>query len=338
MQALERAGHDVQVVSELRSFLSDSSEPAQNALHQKAAMEADAIGAKWSEGQRPDLWLCYHPYYKAQDLLGPELCSRFDIPYVTAEASYSRRRDIMGWAVIQQRLVETIDKAAVNICFTARDRNGLASAAPDARLAMLPPFIDPTLFLQETPAPQDFHLVTVAMMRSGDKFSSFDALANALHLLPQDLPWTLNIIGDGPERKAVEALFCDFPEHRIIWHGQKEPEEIASILSHCSLYVWPGHGEAYGLAYLEAQAAGLPVLAERIAGVPEVVEHGRTGILTPAGDKHAYATAIEHLLRSKDERRKMAIQARFFATVERSLDRAALRLDEILKHHLKVRP
>lgn len=334
MQALEIAGHEVHVVSELRSFLSDSSELAQNELYLTASVEVETIAARWSVGGKPDLWLCYHPYYKAQDLLGPELSTRFAIPYATAETSYSRRRNNMGWETVQQRLLTTINNAAFNICFTKRDRNGLASAAPDARLAMLPPFIDPTLFLAETPAPQDFQLVTVAMMRSGDKLSSFKALANALHRLPQDLPWTLNMIGDGPERETVETLFSDFPAHRIIWYGQKDPQQIASILSRCSLYVWPGHGEAYGLAYLEAQAAGLPVIAESIAGVPEVVEHERTGILTPAGDGKAYATAIEHLLRSNDERQDMARRAREFATVERSLGQAAIRLDQIFANHL----
>jgi glycosyltransferase involved in cell wall biosynthesis len=334
MQALEIAGHEVRVVSELRSFLSDPSEPAQNSLNQSAAVEVETIAAKWAAEDKPDLWLCYHPYYKAQDLLGPELCRRFNIPYTTAEASYSRRRDTMGWENVQQRLLETLNNASVNICFTKRDRDGLASAAPSARLAMLPPFIDPALFLAETPAPQNFQLVTVAMMRSGDKLSSFKALANALHRLPQDLPWTLSIIGDGPERETVETLFSDFPEHRIIWHGEKNPREIAVILSRSALYAWPGHGEAYGLAYLEAQAAGLPVIAERIAGVPEVVEHERTGILTPTGDEEAYAIAIEHLLRSKDERQNMARHAREFATVERSLAQAAIRLDQILTNHL----
>ena len=72
---------------------------------------------------------------------------------------------------------------------------------------------------------------------------------------------------------------------------------MPSIYGSGALYVWPGCGEAYGLAYLEAQAAGLPVVAQDIAGVPDVVRDGETGVLTPAGDAAAFADAIATLAR-----------------------------------------
>ena len=106
---------------------------------------------------------------------------------------------------------------------------------------------------------------------------------------------------------------------------------IAALLSESAIYVWPGCGEAYGLAYLEAQAAGLPVVAQTIAGVPEVVISGRTGLLTPQGDVAAYALAIRRLLDADEERTRLATQARQFVRDERSLDRAATTLDRILQ-------
>lgn len=85
----------------------------------------------------PDLWFCYHPYYKAPDLLGPELTSRFNISYVTAEASYSPKRNAMGWQAVQDGLLSSLNEAAVNICFTERDREGLVQASPGLQWAML---------------------------------------------------------------------------------------------------------------------------------------------------------------------------------------------------------
>lgn len=330
MQAMTMAGHDVSVVSELRSFLRNADDPDYETLQQKAGDEISRIRQQWQADGKPDIWFCYHPYYKAPDLLGPLLCDEFGIAYITSEASYSNRRNIGHWAENQRLLLNGIKRAAVNLCFTKRDHDGLRMAAPDARLAMLPPFIDPTIFLARKPTPHPFRLVTVAMMRAGDKLESYAALASALAKLSTDLPWTLDIVGDGPERQNVEVLFDGFEPSRLHWHGEKKPEDIAGILANAAIYVWPGHGEAYGLAYLEAQAAGLPVVAEHTAGVPEVVQHGKTGFLTPANDVDAYAAAIEHLLRHDVARQTMAINARMFATTERSLDRASQNLNTIL--------
>jgi len=113
--------------------------------------------------------------------------------------------------------------------------------------------------------------------------------------------------------------------------GEVEPAAVPDVLYGGGIYVWPGYGEAYGVAYLEAQAAGLPVVAQHIAGVPEVVRAGQTGFLTPPGDVAAFAAAIARLLADNDERTTMAAQARRFVLEERSLGGAAARLAELLE-------
>ncbi|NTJ43240.1 glycosyltransferase family 4 protein [Agrobacterium larrymoorei] len=338
MKAMRISGHEVEVVSELRSFVREPDSAEADDLQSRAATEIDRISALWKADGKPDIWFCYHPYYKALDLLGPELCKRFGLPYVTAETSYSPKRNATGWANVQASLLDDLRFASSNICFTERDREGLSKADATIRTEMLPPFIDASLFKAKAPNPVRNRLATVAMMRAGDKLSSYRALAEALALLPDHLEWTLDIVGDGPESETVKGLFSSIKPKRLIWHGEKTAEEIAAILSQVSLYLWPGHGEAYGLAYLEAQAAGLPIIAERIAGVPEVVMDGETGVLTPPGDPQAYATAIQELLQNDARRQAMAEKAHHFATVERSLDKAAVRLDNILKSAQERQP
>ncbi len=331
--ALRRAGHAVEVVSEFRSFLKVPSVEAFAALEMQAEREVTQISTLWRGKTAPDLWLTYHPYYKAPDLLGPVLSASFAIPYVTVEASYSARRNTGIWTEIQQSLLKTVEEATVNICLTERDRRGLEEAVPEARVAMLAPFIDYAGFAEVLPHPQHDRLIAVAMMRSGDKMDSYRMLAGSLALL-NDIPWTLSIVGDGACRAEVEALFAGFSPERIQWHGELEPSEIAGLYAQSALYVWPGCGEAYGLAYLEAQAAGLPVVAQAIAGVPEVVVNGRTGILTPPGDVAAYAQAIRLALANGQTRNDMAFAARQFVRDERSLEVASQHLDEILKYHV----
>jgi glycosyltransferase involved in cell wall biosynthesis len=173
-------------------------------------------------------------------------------------------------------------------------------------------------------------LITVAMMRAGDKMKSYAMLADSLRLI-EHRPWTLAIAGDGPMRTEVEQLFTGFAPERIEWLGERSADEIVAELVASGIYVWPGCGEAYGLAYLEAQAAGLPVVAQHTAGVPEVVQNGATGYLTPDGDIGAYANAIATLLDDPLKRSEMGQQARNFVLEQRSLTRAAATLDSILR-------
>lgn len=328
--ALRRAGHSVELVSELRSFMKVPDPDDWNRVQSLAESEVARLTQKWNGVDTPDLWFSYHPYYKAPDLIGPILAASLNIPYVTAEASYSRRRDKSGWADMQQWVGAAVRQAKLNICMTDRDQQGLVGAIPEGHYARLKPFIDTAAFHRPASHNNSSHLVTVAMMRSGDKFDSFRMLATALGKIA-NLHWTLTIMGDGPERQAVEALFSDFDPNRIVWTGERSSPEVVEMLGEGGTYVWPGCGEAYGLAYLEAQASGLPVIAQNIAGVPEVVLDGTTGILTPAGDTNAYAEAIQQMLENAGARDAMGKAAREFVLSERSLDRAACTLNNLLQ-------
>lgn len=327
MRALGMGGNTVQLASALRSFHA-TPETVLPDLGTQAEAEIARISRAWDTDGPPDLWFCYHPYYKAPDLIGPALCRRFHLPYVTAEASYSKRRNLGCWARHQDDLKALVERAAINLCFTERDRAGLAEAVPAARLARIAPFIDAAPFLEAIPAPEAGRLLTVAMMRPGDKLESYRALAAALALVRTD--WQLSIIGDGPERPAVTAAFANLPAERIEWRGEQRREGVIADMARASLYVWPGHGEAYGLAYLEAQATGLPVIAERIAGVPEVVADGRTGLLVEPGRPEAFAAAIDALLLDEARRQNLSTDARRFVSEERSLPVIAARLETIL--------
>ncbi|MGR9249904.1 glycosyltransferase family 4 protein [Rhizobium leguminosarum] len=326
IQALELGGHQVDIASEFRTHVSTPEAAA--ALEPVIGAELERLRLTWKSGPRPELWFCYHPYYKSPDPFGPVISAEFAIPYVTAEASYAAKRDRTGWAASQKLVGEAIMRAAVNISFTERDQAGITAAFPQARLARLKPFIDTALFEKGSPAPDPRRLMAVAMMRAGDKMDSYAMLAKALRLI-EDRSWTLAVIGDGPMRQEVQALFAGLPN--IEWLGERNAVEVAELLGRGGVYVWPGCGEAYGLAYLEAQAAGLPVVAQETAGVPAVVEAGVTGLLTPDGDVAAYAEAVAALLDDRQRRDAMGQAARRFVLGERSLAMAAELLNGILR-------
>ena len=74
----------------------------------------------------------------------------------------------------------------------------------------------------------------------------------------------------------------------------------------------------------------MPVVAQATAGVPEVVRHDETGLLTPDGDVEAYASAIRSLLENADDRQRLGRGARRYVLAERSLEAAAARLAHLL--------
>lgn len=327
IRALELAGHQVDVISQLRSFHKDPADFA--ALQGEADKERLHLQEKWHDQPKPDLWLSYHVYYKSPDLLGPQLCRQWQIPYLTAEASYAEKRNHSGWQAQQQLVLAAVQQAAANIWFTRRDLQGLQKVSPQSHFFNLPPFIDVQPFAAILPRQGQNRLICVAMMRAGDKLASYQFLAKALQGMA-DRDWHLSLIGDGPARTAVEACFQGLDPRRLSWLGQTDGATVPGLLEKADIYVWPGIGEAYGIAYLEAQAAGLPVVALDIAGVPEVVDPDHGGFLTPADDVEAYAAAIDALLQDPHLIRQMGEAARRFVHEERSLPRAADRLQGLL--------
>lgn len=194
----------------------------------------------------------------------------------------------------------------------------------------------------ETPSPRGegsarpARLLTVAMMRPGDKLASYRLLAEALGKLGER-PWQLTIAGDGPARADVEALFAPFGERVRLAGRVDDAGTLARLYADAHLFVWPAVNEAYGMVLLEAQAEGCPVVAGDEGGVASVVRHGETGLLTPARDADAFAAAVAGLVEDGARRGRLAAAARRFVQGERSLDHAAVIIADALSR-IGVRP
>ncbi len=337
IRAMRRSGHAPELVSRFRTF---SRAPDVDRIWSEAEQEHQRLAGTWKEQPTaaPDLWFTYHTYYKAPDVIGPRQAEALGIPYVTAEASYAGKRDRDQWRQMQGAVIDCIKSAAVNFCFTAVDRDGLERLVSAEQIADLPPFID-TAPYADTPEvgtlSQVCRLVTVAMMRPGVKLQSYAFLAQSLSLLAQ-YNWTLTIIGDGGERANVEQLFAGIPTDRVRWTGELSADQVRDELRRSDVYLWPGFGEAYGLSYLEAQASGLPVVALETAGVPSVVQHGRTGFLVPHPDPRDYRSAVEKLISDVGLRRTMSLAAYTFVHELRDLDTAAATIDVRLRRVVAI--
>ncbi len=344
MEALARAGHRVQLASTFRSYDGDGDEARQRALRAQGEALAAQYAGEWraqAPAARPELWFTYHLYYKAPDYLGPAVSEALRIQYVVAEASYAAKRAHGAWALGHEATAAAIRKAALVISPSRDDMAGLRQLIDEKRILCLPPFLDPAPYAAARAERTRFRadlarerkldpavpwIAVVAMMRSGDKLASYRVLAAALAQLA-DAEYRLLVVGDGPARSEVERLF---DHQRASFFGALGQRRIAELLAACDVYAWPAVNEAYGMALLEAQAAGVPVVAAATRGVPDIVLDGQTGTLVPYGDEDAFAAALRELLLDAERRSALGREAARHVAAERSLAAAAARLQSAL--------
>ncbi len=285
LDALGRAGFRPTTASALRTLDIQGDRDVQARLIAEAQEEADRLLSVFAN-RAPALWFTYHCHYKAPDLLGPRVSRELRIPYVISEPSISPRRREGPWADFAAASERAIWSAKRLFWTTRRDQPALEEAGMTPKMTHLPAFVDPGSDPPDRRESNVLRLLSVAMMRPGDKLESYRRLAAALANLPGN--WRLDVIGDGSARAEVEALFGSL-RGKVAFHGAiDDAARIRRIYEGADLLVWPGVGEGVGMVYLEAQAAGLPVVAEDHPAQRDIVE----ALLVPPDDPAAFAERI----------------------------------------------
>jgi glycosyltransferase involved in cell wall biosynthesis len=124
-----------------------------------------------------------------------------------------------------------------------------------------------------------------------------------------DIPRAVLLIaGDGVDRQRLQGLAAELElTERVVFLGTVAREQLPRYFSSVDLLVATSFAsETFGISLVEAQACGLPVVASRFGGFPEVVDEGRTGLLVPPQDPHALAHAVNALLDDPSRRQAMA--------------------------------
>ena len=341
MRALKAGGHDVVLASKLRTYDRNGDETYQRTVAKRASRIAERLIARGQSGDRPEAWLTYHLYHKAPDRLGPAVSDAFAIPYVVAEASRAPKRAAGPWSEPYAACERALARADAVLSLNAADDVCVAPALrTGVPIIALPPFLDlgpferaragaetarAALAARHRLDPLEPWMCAAAMMRAGDKAASYTVLAEAVGSI--DAP--LLIAGDGLERPAVEAMFKNRKAPTVFLGALDEPA-LADVYAACDLCVWPAVNEVYGMALLEAQAAGCPVVAGSAGGVPGIVADGESGILTPVGDAGAFADAVRWLLTNAYLRRRLAENAIRHVARRHTLNAAATILSATL--------
>jgi glycosyltransferase involved in cell wall biosynthesis len=341
LAALEKAGYRTNIASEFRAYENTGDATAQTSLQRAGAAEAARLVAQFRQqpSTRPDLWFTYHLYHKAPDWLGPPIAAALDIPYLIAEGSHAPKQSGGPWDINFRAAEAALLQADQVLCMTRLDLACVSQLRETKASTWFPPFLDVAALVDRDLTRTKLAvahnldatkpwLLTVAMMRERDKLPSYRVLADALKQVKGER-WQLLIVGDGPARPAVEALFLPFGDN-VRFAGEQGADALTHYYAAADIYAWPAVNEAYGMAFLEAQAAGAAVIAGDEPGVRDVVKNGETGVLVPVGHAPAFAEALDELLSNQAHRQQLAKNARSFVLGERNLTAAAGRLKTII--------
>jgi glycosyltransferase involved in cell wall biosynthesis len=135
-------------------------------------------------------------------------------------------------------------------------------------------------------------------------------VVRALSEVP-DLPWHLVVVGEGPERAPCQKRL----EHgglagRVTFLGRLAPRDVERVLSAVDVLSLPSTIEGMPYVILEAMASGVPVVSTSVYGIPEMVEHGETGLLVGPGDEDGLRDALAEMLTDPGRRERFGRAAR----------------------------
>jgi N-acetyl-alpha-D-glucosaminyl L-malate synthase BshA len=144
----------------------------------------------------------------------------------------------------------------------------------------------------------------------------------------------LVLVGDGPEQPLAQQRARELGLHeRVRFLGERDA--LPELLAPADVFVLASSDESFGLSALEAMACGTPVVATCVGGIASVVEHGRTGLLAPAGDQRAFAADLRALLTDRARARAMGEAARAVAVSRFARDQVVPLYEDVYRGALE---
>lgn len=192
----------------------------------------------------------------------------------------------------------------------------ISAKVPAKRITAVPTGIDLARYQAATPGSLRAELGladaapligTVAILRR--KKGHAELIEAVPHVLARFPAAHFVFAGDGPQSENLARRIAELGLAGNV-HLLGLRRDVVNVLASLDLFVLPTHQEALGTAFIEAAAMGVPAIASRVDGVPEVVRDGETGLLVPVGDSAAIAAGILRLLADEPLRRTMGVAAR----------------------------
>lgn len=312
---------------------------------------AQAIGVAWRQGGRARLRL-KHLIYVAEAAYIARRCKALGVQHLhahfgTNSATVADLQRILGgprWsftthgpeefdAPVALSLGEKAAAASFTVAVSSFGRSQLCRWAPVdiwPRIKVVHCGIEPERFPEPESAEPGKRLVAIGRF---SEQKGFPILIEALAIAARKEPdLRLTLVGDGELRGEIEALIERYTLRRhVTLTGWLPEEQVRAELAAANALVLPSFAEGLPMVVMEAMAAGRPVIATSIAGVPELVTPS-VGWLVPAGDASALAEAMETFAKTPDDTRAAMGQAARARVMERhDVNQEAARLGELIR-------
>jgi glycosyltransferase involved in cell wall biosynthesis len=200
--------------------------------------------------------------------------------------------------------------------------------------------LDSEIFIPPSEPKRGGDQFTIVGIGQLDPRKGFHVLIDACHhLAKRGIPFRCQILGEGEERNRLEALIIRYNlmEH-VFLPGKIYQEELRQILNRADVSVLPcvrdesGELDGIPVALMETMAMQIPTVSTRISGIPELIDHGRNGWLTPPNDSVALADALQHLRDNPELRNRLGKAARESVVHEFNIYKSAEAMAALFEH------
>lgn len=235
---------------------------------------------------KPDI---VHAHFYSIAAIATILKQRYGIPFIITEHSSKLNKDAASISKIDKTLASKAYQFCDQlICVSQALRNSISRNFKHESI-VIPNMVDDMAFQLHT-IPSDASPFVFVSVGNLIPIKGFDILIKAFAQIKEGTK--LYIIGDGPERENIKGLICQYQlEQHVELLGQLERTEINKVFQQSHVFVLPSRSETFGICYIEAMYAGLPVIATRCGG-PESFVDSRNGLLVSIDDVDALSHAM----------------------------------------------
>jgi teichuronic acid biosynthesis glycosyltransferase TuaC len=259
------------------------------------------------------------------------LSGRLGIPFVVTVHGLDAYSTLQAGPVLGkwcQRISKRVyESASAVICISSKVRDQVAKGVA-ARSVVVYNGVDTSLFF---PGPSS--APTILSVGNLIPIKGHAVLLHAFaRVRPAVADWKVEIIGEGPKRKELQALAATLGiAHQVRFLGRQNRSDVADAMRRCGIFVLPSGYEGLGCVYLEAMASGKPAIGCNGQGIEEIIESGRNGVLVAPENEAELSDALLCLLRDTELRHRLGVAARETVLARHSIAHQAAQLAEIYR-------